>query len=116
MQQKQELKKALNQRLNKQKQHLRNIQETTRLEKALKQKEEERKRILKSEREAQAKERLRERKRIDAIEAAQRAQGMRNIIEENRVRLALKSEYMSNFNYMDDDYKQQMKYLIAASN
>lgn len=41
---------------------------------------------------------------------------IRNIIDENRVRVALQSEMTANFEHIDDDYKKQVYRVIKDGN
>lgn len=41
---------------------------------------------------------------------------MRNIIDENRVRVALQSEMTANFEHIDEDYKKQVYRVIKDGN
>ena len=81
-----------------------------RLEKELKRKEEEKQRLQKEARAAELKRLQMEQRKADEFSRHQKA---RNIIEENRIRVALQSELVGNGDYLDQEYKDQINCILG---
>ena len=75
------------------------------MEKLLKQKEEEQEKLKKEQRALELKQRQVDIRRAEEREKTQR---VRNIINENRVRVSLQSELVGNYTRIDPGYRAQI--------
>ena len=76
--------------------------EMLRMQRLLKEKQEEQEKLKKEQRDEAIKKRQLEMRRADDLARHKRA---RNIIEENRVRVALQSELVANQEFLDPEYR-----------
>ena len=75
------------------------------MEKLLRQKEEEQEKLKKEQRALELKQRQVDHRRAEEREKTQR---VRNIVNENRVRVSLQSELVGNYNRIDPGYRAQI--------
>ena len=103
-------KKLLNRQTKRVQEDLSRKSEMLRMQRLLKEKQEEQEKLKKEQRDEAIKKRQLEMRRADDLARHKRA---RNIIEENRVRVALQSELVANQEFLDPEYRDQINCILG---
>ena len=110
MEEQKEKKKLLNRQTSRVRDDLSRKSEVLRMQRLLKEKQDEQGRLLKEQRAEALKKKQMEIRRTDELK---RHKNARNIIEENRVRVALQSELVGNQEFLDPEYRDQINCILG---